>query len=95
MIDLVIKRPGDKLLDNQIIEKIRKKQNYNKLLFKITQYNLQNSKAPEKLLKEAKELGRQLEIPKQNCKILNLKPFKSYQQDTGFTKPERNRITDD
>jgi hypothetical protein len=50
-------------LDNQLIEKIRKKQKYNKLLFKITQYNLCNRKLPENLLKEAKELGRQLDIP--------------------------------
>ena len=75
MIDLVIKRPGDKLLDNQIIEKIRKKQKYNKLLFKITQYNLQNSKAPEKLLKEAKELGRQLEIPEAELQNIEFTAF--------------------
>ena len=75
MIDLVIKRPGDKILDNQIVEKIRKKQKYNKLLFKITQYNLHNSKPPEKLLKEAKELGRQLEIPEAELQDIEFTTF--------------------
>ena len=50
-------------MDNQLYEKIGKKQKYNKLLFKITQYNLCNPKLPENLIKEAKELGRQLDIP--------------------------------
>jgi hypothetical protein len=50
-------------LDNQSIKKIREKQKYNKLLFKITQYGLHNRKPPEKLIKEARQLGRQLDIP--------------------------------
>ena len=57
MIDLVIKRPGDKILDNQIVEKIRKKQKYNKLL------------------KEAKELGRQLEIPEAELQDIEFTTF--------------------
>ena len=50
-------------LDNQTIKKIEEKQKYNKLLFKITQYGLLNRKLPEKLIEEAKELGRQIDIP--------------------------------
>ena len=50
-------------MDNQTVEKIRKKQKYNELVFKITQYGLLNRKAPEKLLKEAQELGRQIDVP--------------------------------
>ena len=52
-----------KKLDKQIIEKIKIKQKYNKLLFKITQYELINRKPPEKLLKEAQELGHQIDVP--------------------------------
>ena len=36
---------------------------WNKLLFKITQYELINRKPPEKLLKEAQELGHQIDVP--------------------------------
>ena len=50
-------------MDKQLIEKIRKKKKYNKLLFKITHYNLRSLNPPDKLIKEAKELGRQLDIP--------------------------------
>jgi len=50
-------------MDKQIAEKIKKKQKYNKLLFKITQYGLTNRKPPEKLLKEAQELARQIDVP--------------------------------
>jgi hypothetical protein len=50
-------------LDNQTVEKIRKKQKYNELVFKITQYGLLNRKAPKRLLKEAQELGRQIDVP--------------------------------
>ncbi len=50
-------------MDNQTVEKIRKKQKYNELVFKITKYGLLNRKAPEKLLKEAQELGRQIDVP--------------------------------
>ncbi len=50
-------------MDNQTVEKIRKKQKYNELVFKITQYGLLNRKAPERLLKEAQELGRQIDVP--------------------------------
>ena len=50
-------------MDKQIIEKIKKKQKYNELVFKITQYELINRKPPEKLLKEAQELARQIDVP--------------------------------
>ena len=50
-------------LDNQTIKKIRKKQKYNKLLFKISQYCLRNQIPPDHLIKEVKELGRQIDIP--------------------------------
>ena len=50
-------------LDNETLKKIREKQNYNKLLFKINQYVLRNRKPPVKLIKEARELGRQIDIP--------------------------------
>lgn len=50
-------------MDNQELEKIRKKQRYNELLFQITQYNLRSSKPPVKLIREAKKLGRQLDMP--------------------------------
>jgi hypothetical protein len=50
-------------LDNQTIKKIGEKQKYNKLLFKITQYGLLNRKPPEKLIEDAKDLGRRIDIP--------------------------------
>ena len=50
-------------LDNQTIKKIKKKQKYNELVFKITQYGLRHGKPPENLIKEAEELGRQIDIP--------------------------------
>lgn len=50
-------------LDNQTIKKIGEKQKYNKFLFKITQYGLLNRKPPEKLIEEAKKLGRRIDIP--------------------------------
>jgi len=50
-------------MDNQTIKKVKKKQKYNELLFKITQYGLRNRKPPENLIKEAKELGHQIDIP--------------------------------
>lgn len=62
-------------MDNQIVEKIKKKKKYNELLFKITQYNLHSLNPPDKLIKEAKELGRQLEIPETEYAILNLQSF--------------------
>ncbi len=49
--------------NNQTIKKIGEKQKYNKVLFKITQYGLLNCKPPEKLIEEAKELGRRIDIP--------------------------------
>ncbi len=48
---------------NQLTEMIRKKKNYNKLLFKITQYYLRHCDPPEKLIKELKKLEQQLGIP--------------------------------
>ena len=50
-------------MDKQIIEKIKKKQKYNELVLKITQYELINRKPPEKLLKEAQEFARQTDVP--------------------------------
>ena len=50
-------------MDKKIAGKIKKKQKYNELLFKITQYGLINRKPPEKLLKEAYELARQIDVP--------------------------------
>ena len=50
-------------MEKQIAEKIRKKQKYNELVFKITQYGLNNRKPPEKLLKEAEELAHQIDVP--------------------------------
>ena len=49
-------------MDNKTIEKVKKKKAYDKLLFQITQYCLSNSELPENLIKEAEELGRQLDI---------------------------------
>jgi hypothetical protein len=51
-------------LDPQIAKKIKLRQKYNKLIFKITQYELINRKPPEKLLKEVQELARQIGAPK-------------------------------
>jgi len=50
-------------VDNQTIKKIKKKQKFNALVFKITQYGLRNCKPPENLIKEAEKLGRQIDIP--------------------------------
>jgi len=50
-------------LDKQIADKIKKKQKYNELVFKITQYGLSNRKPPDALIKEAIELARQIGLP--------------------------------
>ena len=50
-------------MDKQAAEKIIKKKEYNKLLFKITHYNLRSLNPPEKMIKELKELERQLDMP--------------------------------
>ena len=50
-------------MDDQIAEKIKKKQKYNELVFKITQYGLLNRKPPEKRRKDAQEVGRQIDVP--------------------------------
>jgi hypothetical protein len=55
-------------LDRQIAEKIRKKQKYNALLFTITQYGLRKLKPPEELIREAQELGYQLDIEEEELK---------------------------
>lgn len=52
-----------KKLDKQIAAKTKNKATFNKLVFKITQYELINRKPPEKLLKEAQELARQIDAP--------------------------------
>ena len=62
-------------MDNQKLEKIRKKQKYNELLFQITQYNLRNRKLPDKLIREAKKLGRQLYIPETELKNIEFTTF--------------------
>ena len=62
-------------LDSQTIKKIRKKQKYNKLLFKITQYGLLNRKLPVKLIDEAKELGRQIDIPEAELQNIDSSTF--------------------
>jgi len=62
-------------LDKQTFEKIRKKQKYNELIFKITQYNLSGRKPPEKLISEAKELGRQLDLPETELRNIEFTTF--------------------
>ena len=62
-------------MDNQEFEKIKKKQKYNELLFKITQYNLRSSKPHDKLIKEAKKLGRQLDIPEAELNNIEFSTF--------------------
>jgi len=62
-------------LDNQLLEKIRQKQKYNELLFQITQYNLRNRIPPEKLIKEAKKLGRQLDISEAELQNIEFTTF--------------------
>jgi len=55
-------------LDNQIIKQIKKKQKFNELVFKITKYGLRNQLAPEYLINEAKELGREIDISEAELK---------------------------
>jgi hypothetical protein len=55
-------------LDNQIIKQIKKKQKFNELVFKITHYGLRNRQPPEYLINEAKELGREIDIPEAELK---------------------------
>jgi len=62
-------------LDNKAIEKIKKKKAYDKLLFQITQCCLRNSELPENLIKEAEELGRQLDIPKTELQNIGSSTF--------------------
>ena len=62
-------------MDNQTAEKIRKKQKYNELVFKITQYGLLNRKAPERLLKEAQELGRQIDVPEAELRNIEFSTY--------------------
>ena len=62
-------------MDNQLVEKIKIKQKYNKLLFKITQYNLRSSKPHEKLIEEAKELGRHLDLSVAELKNIEFTTF--------------------
>jgi len=50
-------------LNKQIAAKIILEQDYSKLVFKITQYELINRKPPQKILKEAQELARQIDAP--------------------------------
>jgi len=47
---------------------VKIKQKYNQLLFAISKYGLQNKKAPEKLVKQAEELGRQIGISEEELK---------------------------
>jgi len=62
-------------LDNQLFEKIRQKQKYNELLFQITQYNLRSRIPPEKLIKEAKKLGRQLDLSEAELQNIEFTTF--------------------
>ena len=62
-------------MDNQKLEKIRKKQKYNELLFQITQYNLRNLKPPDKLKWAAKKIGRQLDIPEAELENIEYSTF--------------------
>lgn len=55
-------------MDNQIIKQIKKKQKFNELVFKITQYGLRNQLAPEYLINAAKELGREIDISEAELK---------------------------
>lgn len=50
-------------MDKQIADKIKKKQKYNELVFKITQYGLSNRNPPDTLIKEAIDLARQIGLP--------------------------------
>ena len=63
-------------MDNQKLEKIRKKQRYNELLFQITQYNLRNRKPPDKLIREARNWGVSWIYLKQSWKLSNTLHFK-------------------
>ena len=62
-------------MDNQKLEKIRRRQKYNKLLFQITQYNLSSRKPPDELIKEAKKLGHQLDIPEAELNNIEYSTF--------------------
>ena len=62
-------------MNNQELEKIRKKQKYNEMLFQITQYNLRSRKPPEKLIMDAKKLGHQLDIPEAELKNIEYTSF--------------------
>ena len=55
-------------MDNQTKEMIKIKQKYNQLLFAISKYGLLNQKAPEKLVKQAEEIGRQIGISEEELK---------------------------
>jgi len=59
-------------LNNETIKKIKKKKNFNELVFKITQYGQRNCKPPENLIKTAEELGRQIDIPEEELR--NIRP---------------------
>jgi len=50
-------------MDQQIENKIKKKKKFNELVFKITQYRLNNRNPPDELLKEARKLSCEIKIP--------------------------------
>ena len=55
-------------MDNQTKKIIKAKQKYNEMLFTISKYGLLNQNPPEKLIKQAQELGRQIGITEEELK---------------------------
>jgi len=62
-------------LERQTKEIIQVRQKYNRLLFLISKYGLLNQKPPEKLIKEAEELGRQIGISEEELKNIEFSSF--------------------
>jgi len=62
-------------LANKIKEKIKLMRKYNETLFTITKYTLLNQRPPEALIKKAKELGRQPNIPEDELRNIEFSCF--------------------
>ncbi len=62
-------------MDNEIKEKIKIKQKYDETLFTITKYVMLNQRPPEEMIKKAKELGRQLNIPEDELRNIEFSCF--------------------
>ena len=62
-------------MDSEKKEMIKIKQKYNQLLFAISKYGLQKQKAPEKLVKQAEELGRQIGISEEELKNIEFSRY--------------------